>query len=101
MLVNCNNFTAQEILSREVFTGQVGRATCTACQGTDNLVPGNLNHSGIENPSIDPSVGGAPVPLRLILTTDQKTARVGFLKPLTGHVVATDPKFQDPFEYGQ
>ena len=58
VLVNFSNFTPQEALGRQVFLGQVGRATCTACHGSDNFVPGNLNNNGIENPSIDLGVGG-------------------------------------------
>ncbi len=54
---NFANFTAQENLGRQIFTGQVGNATCLACHGTDNFVPGNLNNNGIENPSIDRGVG--------------------------------------------
>lgn len=163
VLVNFSNFTPQEALGRQVFLGQVGRATCTACHGSDNFVPGNLNNNGIENPSIDLGVGGitgvpgdigrfktsslrnialtapymhdgrfatleqvvefynsgvtpnpnlsgplrnppgtpgAGQPLRLNLTIDQKAALVAFLKTLTDTTVTTDPKFQDPFEYG-
>ncbi|MBC8011028.1 MAG: cytochrome-c peroxidase, partial [Burkholderiales bacterium] len=51
------NFTAQEALGRQIFTGQVGNATCLACHGTDNFVPGNLNNNGLENPSVDRGVG--------------------------------------------
>ena len=54
---NFANFTAEENLGRQIFTGQVGNATCVACHGTDNFVPGNLNNNGIENPSIDRGVG--------------------------------------------
>jgi cytochrome c peroxidase len=54
---NFANFTAEENLGRQIFTGQVGNATCLACHGTDNFVPGNLNNNGIENPSIDRGVG--------------------------------------------
>lgn len=56
--VNFSNFTAEENLGRQVFTGQVGNATCTACHGTDNFVPGNtLNNNGLENPYVDKGVG--------------------------------------------
>jgi cytochrome c peroxidase len=55
--LNFTNFTAQENLGRQIFTGQVGNATCLACHGTDNFVPGNLNNNGIENPSVDRGVG--------------------------------------------
>ena len=161
--VNFSNFTPQERLGRQVFLGQVGVATCNACHGSDNFVPGNLNNNGIENPSIDLGVGGVtgnnadigkfktsslrnialtapymhdgrfatleqvvefynsgvaahpnlsgplragppggpPVPLRLNLLEDQKAALVAFLKTLTDTTLTTNPKFQDPFEYGQ
>ena len=56
--VNFTNFTAEEQLGRQVFLGQVGNATCVACHGTDNFVPGNAVHNnGIENPSVDRGVG--------------------------------------------
>ncbi len=55
--VNFTNFTAEEQLGRQIFLGQVGAATCVACHGTDNFVPGNLNNNGIENPSVDRGVG--------------------------------------------
>jgi cytochrome c peroxidase len=52
------NFTAQENLGRQIFAGQVGIATCTACHGTDNFVPGAaINNNGLENPYIDKGVG--------------------------------------------
>jgi cytochrome c peroxidase len=54
---NFANFTAEENLGRQIFTGAIGNATCLACHGTDNFVPGNLNNNGIENPSIDRGVG--------------------------------------------
>ena len=53
------NFTVQEILGRDVFLGRVGRATCAACHGTDNFVPGpTLNNNGLEFPYVDTGVGG-------------------------------------------
>jgi cytochrome c peroxidase len=53
------NFTPQENLGRQIFNGQVGRATCAACHGTDNFVPGpNINNNGLENPYIDKGLGG-------------------------------------------
>ena len=56
--VNFSNFTAQENLGRQVFFGQVGSATCTACHGSDNFVPGpTINNNGLENPSVDKGVG--------------------------------------------
>lgn len=55
---NFSNFTAQEILGRQIFLGQVGNATCAACHGTDNFVPGpNINNNGLENPYVDKGVG--------------------------------------------
>ncbi len=54
------NFTAQEIQGRQIFLGQNGsRATCAACHGTDNFVPGAaLNNNGLEFPYVDTGVGG-------------------------------------------
>jgi cytochrome c peroxidase len=55
---NFSNFTAEELLGRRIFLGQVGNATCVACHGTDNFVPGNaVNNNGVENPSVDRGVG--------------------------------------------
>jgi cytochrome c peroxidase len=52
------NFTPEENLGRQIFNGQVRNATCTACHGTDNFVPGpNINNNGLENPYIDKGVG--------------------------------------------
>ena len=58
---NFANFTADENLGRQIFLGQVGnpRATCAACHGTDNFVPGPaLNNNGLEFPFVDFGVGG-------------------------------------------
>ena len=56
---NFANFTTQENLGRQIFRGQVGNATCNACHGTDNFVPGpNINNNGLENPSVDKGLGG-------------------------------------------
>jgi cytochrome c peroxidase len=53
------NFTVQENLGRQIFFGQVGNATCAACHGTDNFVPGpTLNNNGLEYPYVDKGVGG-------------------------------------------
>jgi len=53
------NFTAQENLGRQIFLGQVGNATCAACHGTDNFVPGpNINNNGLEYPYVDKGLGG-------------------------------------------
>jgi cytochrome c peroxidase len=162
---NFANFTTQENLGRQIFFGQVGGATCSACHGTDNFVPGaSLNNNGLENPYVDKGVGAltgltqdeglfkvpslrnieltAPymhdgrfatleqvvefydssvvahpnlspplrvppgngaasgTPLRLNLTPTQKAALVAFLKTLTDPNLVTDPKFSDPFNYG-
>ncbi|MEY2465859.1 MAG: cytochrome c peroxidase [Verrucomicrobiota bacterium] len=56
--VGFTNFTAQEVLGRQVFLGQVGNATCTACHGTDNFVPNNIFNNGLEFPYVDLGVGG-------------------------------------------
>jgi cytochrome c peroxidase len=54
-----SNFTTQENLGRQIFFGQVGQATCAACHGTDNFVPGpNINNNGLENPYVDKGLGG-------------------------------------------
>lgn len=59
VVVNFANFTAQENLGRQIFLGQVGNATCAACHGTDNFVPGpTLNNNGLEFPYVDTGVGG-------------------------------------------
>ena len=52
------NFTPEENLGRQIFNGQIGNASCTACHGTDNFVPGpNINNNGLENPYIDKGRG--------------------------------------------
>lgn len=161
------NFTPQENLGRQIFFGEVGtpRATCTACHGTDNFVPGPaLNNNGLEFPYVDKGVGaitGNPnddgkfkvpslrnieltgpymhdgrftnleqvvefynsgvvdnpnlspplrlppppgqqvgPPLRMNWTAQQKAALVAFLKTLSDPNLATDPKYSDPFNYG-
>ncbi|MEO6183834.1 MAG: cytochrome c peroxidase, partial [Verrucomicrobiota bacterium] len=56
---NFANFTDQEILGRRIFLGQVGNATCAACHGTDNFVPGAaINNNGLEFPFVDTGLGG-------------------------------------------
>jgi cytochrome c peroxidase len=53
------NFTPQENLGRQIFFGQVGNATCLACHGTDNFVPGPaINNNGLEFPFADRGLGG-------------------------------------------
>ena len=55
---NFASFTAQENLGRQIFFGQVGSATCAACHGTDNFVPGTgIFNNGLENPYVDKGVG--------------------------------------------
>jgi cytochrome c peroxidase len=57
--IGFSNFTAQENLGRQIFLGQVGNATCAACHGTDNFVPGpNINNNGLEFPYADSGLGG-------------------------------------------
>jgi len=57
--IGFSNFTAQENLGRQIFFGQVGNATCAACHGTDNFVPGpNINNNGLEFPYVDKGLGG-------------------------------------------
>lgn len=54
------NFTPEENLGRQIFFGQIGNppATCAACHGTDNFVPGPaLNNNGLEFPYVDLGVG--------------------------------------------
>jgi cytochrome c peroxidase len=165
LAVGFSNFSAEEVLGRQIFLGQVGNATCAACHGTDNFVPNNVFNNGLENPYVDKGIGGisgraqdegvfkvpslrnieltAPYmhdgrfgtldevvefynsgvtnhpnlapqlrvptppgappgpPRRLNLTAAQKSALVAFLKTLTDTGVTTDPKFQDPFNYGE
>lgn len=53
-----SNFTPEENLGRQIFNGQIGIATCTACHGTDNFVPGPvLNNNGLEFPYVDRGAG--------------------------------------------
>jgi cytochrome c peroxidase len=52
------NFTPNENLGRQIFLGQVGNATCAACHGTDNFVPGPaINNNGLEFPYVDRGLG--------------------------------------------
>jgi cytochrome c peroxidase len=159
---NFANFTPQENLGRQIFLGQIGNATCAACHGTDNFVPGpNINNNGLEFPFTDLGLGGVtgnpqdngkfkapslrnialtgpymhdgrfatleqvvefynsgvvdnpnlspplrnppgqpPGPRRLNLTPEQKAALVAFMRTLTDPTLATDPKYSDPFNYG-
>jgi cytochrome c peroxidase len=60
----------------------------------------------VDNPNLSPPLrtGRPPQPpggpLRLNLTTQQKAALVAFLKTLTDTSLTTDPRFADPFNYG-
>lgn len=55
---NFVNFTAEEVLGRQIFLGQVGNASCSTCHGSDNFVPGNaIFNNGLENPYVDKGVG--------------------------------------------
>jgi len=56
--LNFSNFTAEEALGRQLFLGQVGRATCATCHGTDSFTPTQrINNNGLENPYLDKGVG--------------------------------------------
>ena len=55
--VNFTNFTAQELLGRQVFLGQVGNATCAACHGPDTFSAPNIFNNGLEFPLVDRGVG--------------------------------------------
>lgn len=56
--VNFTNFTAQELLGRQIFLGQVGNATCAACHGPDTFSAPNIFNNGLEFPYVDLGVGG-------------------------------------------
>jgi cytochrome c peroxidase len=75
--------------------------------GTLEQVVEFYNSGVVDNPNLAPPLRvptppGAPPgpPRRLNLSTDQKAALVAFLKTLTDKSVTTDPKFSDPFNYG-
>jgi len=55
--VNFTNFTAQELLGRQIFLGQVGNATCAACHGPDTFSAPNIFNNGLEFPYVDLGVG--------------------------------------------
>jgi cytochrome c peroxidase len=163
---NFVNFTAEEVLGRQIFLGQVGNASCSNCHGSDNFVPGNaIFNNGLENPYVDkgvgdltglaqdeglfkvpslrnialtapymhdgrfsileevvefynsgvvdhpnlspqlrnppaPGPGPRPTPRRLNQCNAQKEELVAFLHTLTDLKVVQDPRFQDPFNYG-
>ncbi|HEX3800446.1 MAG TPA: cytochrome c peroxidase [Verrucomicrobiae bacterium] len=156
--IGFTNLTTQENLGRQIFFGQVGKATCSLCHTTDIEVAANIFNNGLEFPYVDKGVGGitaraqdmglfkvpslrnieltAPymhdgrftnldqvvefynseivsnanlspplrgpggTPLRLNLTTAQKSALVAFLKTLTDTTATMDARFSDPFNYG-
>src|SRR6185503_480116 len=64
------------------------------------------NSGVVNNPDLSPPLRvppGAPNaghPLRFNLTTQPKAALVAFLKTLTASNLVNDPKFSDPFNYG-
>ena len=62
------------------------------------------DHGVVDNPNLSPPLRnpppGPPTPRRLNLTAVQKAALVAFLKTLTDTTVTSDPKFSDPFNYG-
>ena len=63
---------------------------------------GVVNHPNLSPPLRNPPGGpGAGQPRRLNLSVQQKTALVAFLKTLTDTSVTRDPKFSDPFNYGE
>jgi len=63
---------------------------------------GVTSHPKLSPPLRVPTPPGAPPgpPRRLNLTLEQKAALVAFLKTLTDTSIVTDPKFSDPFNYG-
>jgi cytochrome c peroxidase len=59
------------------------------------------NSGVVDNPNLSPPLRNPNGTVRrLNLTTAQKAALVAFLKTLTDSNLATDPKFSDPFNYG-
>jgi cytochrome c peroxidase len=60
------------------------------------------NSGVVFNPNLSPPLRGpgGNTALRLNLTTAQKAALVAFLKTLTDTNLVADPKFSDPFNYG-
>ena len=60
------------------------------------------NAGVVDNPNLSPPLRNPQngTPRRLNLTSAQKAALVAFLKTLTDTSVTTDPKFSDPFNYG-
>jgi len=70
-------------------------------QVVEHYNSGVVNHPNLSpqlrNP---PGAPGAGQPRRLNLTNGQKAALVAFLRTLTDSSLPTDPKFSDPFNYG-
>jgi cytochrome c peroxidase len=59
------------------------------------------NSGVVDNPNLSPPLRNPNGTVRrLNLTTVQKAALVAFLKTLTDANLATNPKFSDPFNYG-
>ena len=64
------------------------------------------NSSVVDNPNLGPALRNPPGQgppgsiRRLNLTVQQKAALVAFLRTLTDTALVTDPKFSDPFNYG-
>lgn len=61
------------------------------------------NSGVVAHPNLAPQLrnpGPNGTPRRLNLTTTQKADLVAFMKTLTDTTVTTDPKFSDPFNYG-
>lgn len=62
---------------------------------------GVVNHPNLSPPLKNPPNAPSPgAPRRLNLTAAQKAALVAFLKTLTDPVLISNPKFSDPFVYG-
>jgi cytochrome c peroxidase len=59
------------------------------------------NSGVVSNPNLSPPLlGPGGKPLRLNLTSAQQAALVAFLNTLTDSKIVTDPKWSDPFNYG-
>jgi cytochrome c peroxidase len=70
----------------------------TLRQVVDFYDSGVVNHPNLSPPLRAGPNGG---PRRLNLTEAEKTGLVDFLLTLTDFTLATDPKFADPFNYGE
>ena len=70
-------------------------------QVVEHYNSGVVNHPNLSGPLRNPPGGpGGGQPRRLNLTAAQKAALVAFMKTLTDTSLPTDPKFSDPFNYG-